>query len=398
MQNLYFEEKKKKHFNIGTLGHVDHGKTTLTAAITKTLASENLAKFLDYNQIDSTKEEKERGITIVAAHVEYESYLRHYSHIDCPGHQNYIKNMITGATQMDAAILVVSAVDGPQEQTREHIILAQRVGISNLIIFLNKIDELSDPELLELVKFELEELLEQYGYDPTNIASVEGSALKGLQASVGENNKYLPPIYELVNQMDKLPMPDRKMDLPLLMSIKEVFSISGRGTVVTGNIEQGVLNLNDDVEISGIHEKKVQSKAIGIEVFHKSKDVAIAGDNVGILVRGIKRDEIVRGQVLSHVNKFKTFKKFKAQIYFLTEDEGGRKKPIRVGYKPHFFIRTADVSGVITTLGEAEIALPGDTLDCIVSLDFQLVLNLNLRFTVREGNKTVGCGIITELD
>lgn len=398
ISKLKIDSSKKKHFNIGTLGHVDHGKTTLTAALTKTLAFEKLAKFLDYSQIDNTKEEKERGITIVAAHVEYESHLRHYSHIDCPGHLNYIKNMITGATQMDAAILVVSVIDGPQEQTIEHVILAKRVGIENLIIFLNKVDELSDPELIELVKFEIEELLEQHQFDFSKTAIIEGSALTALKSEANLVNYNKLPIYELIRQINKLPMPDRQIDLPFLMSIKEVFSIAGRGTVVTGNIEQGEILLNADVEINGIKDKSQQTKVIGIEVFHKSKEKASAGDNVGILLRGIKRDEIERGQVLAELNSTKAYRKFKCQVYFLTPEEGGRKKPIKVGYKPHFFIRTSDVSGVIETLSnDSGLCFPGDTVDCLVSLDFNLVLNTNLRFTIREGNKTVGCGIITSL-
>lgn len=404
-------EKKKKHFNIGTLGHVDHGKTTLTAALTKTLGYDGLAKFLDYNQIDSTKEEKERGITIVAAHVEYESYSRHFSHIDCPGHLNYIKNMITGATQMDGAILVVSLSDGPQEQTREHVILAKRVGIENLIVFVNKADEYEDLELFEVVKMEIEDLLEQHGYDLRSTPIIRGSALEILETFHSEwyvwYNKYefkyidwpdyRSALYELIRNMNKLPMPPRETKLPFLLPIKEVFSIPGRGTVVTGNIEQGTININDDVEISGIKEKSIQTKVIGLEVFHRSLEQASAGDNVGILVRGVKRDEIVRGQVLSSLGSVKVYKLFTAQIYFLLSDEGGRTKPIAKGYKPHFFIRTADISGVFLEIGENNVAFPGDTVECKILLDFNLVLTLNHRFTIREGNKTIGCGIIIDL-
>lgn len=391
-------ERKKPHLNIGTIGHVDHGKTTLTAAITKVLSKQNLANFLAYDAIDKTEEERQRGITITAAHVEYETEFRHYAHIDCPGHQHYIKNMITGATQMDGAILVVSAADGPQEQTKEHILLAREVGIPYLVVYLNKVDMVEDPELLEIVEMEVQDLLEQYGFPSAEIPFINGSAKLALEeeeaSDMGENS-----IIELMKQVDNyIQEPERLVDSPLILPIKECFSIIGRGTVVTGNIEQGKICLSDDVSIIGMDKPAINTTCTGIETFHKEMEYALPGENVGILLRGVDKNEVKRGQILCKTNAFKPSKKFKAKIFVLTTEEGGRNQPFYTGYIPQFFIRTASVPGkVILDNIEGGVAFPGDTIEIEVELTFSLVLNKGLRFTIRESNKTVGAGIILDV-
>lgn len=395
-------QRTKPHCNVGTIGHVDHGKTTLTAAITKVLADQKLAIFKSYSEIDKTPEERERGITITAAHVEYETANRHYAHIDCPGHQHYIKNMITGAAQMDGAILVVSAVDGPQEQTREHIILAREIGIPALVVFISKVDMVQEIEMLDVVEFEVRSLLEQYNFSPET-PFVRGSAKKALEETsstatdLGYNS-----ILNLMKAVDKyIPQPARSKDKAFLMPIEGVFSISGRGTVVTGKIEQGQIKLNEEVEILGL-TSNTKTTCIGIEMFHKEMDFAEAGENVGILLRGIKRNAVFRGQVLAKPSSIAVTKSFEAKIYVLSETEGGRRTPFGLEYKPQFFIRTADVTGTFTNFhnlkSNKDRIFPGDAVDVTVELITPLALQEGLRFTIREGQITVGTGIISKLN
>ncbi|HNK90414.1 MAG TPA: elongation factor Tu [Chitinophagales bacterium] len=391
-------QRTKPHCNVGTIGHVDHGKTTLTAAITKVLADKKLAVYKAYSEIDKIPEERERGITITAAHVEYETEKRHYAHIDCPGHQHYIKNMITGAAQMDGAILVVSAVDGPQEQTREHVILAREIGIPAIVVFLNKVDMLKELDLLELVEYEVRELLEQYSFPGATTTFVSGSAKKAIEEPIESGTKLgRGSIEALITAIDTaIPQPARMKDKPFLMPIEGVFSISGRGTVVTGRIEQGQVKLNEDVEILGLIPT-IKTTCIGIEMFHKEMELAEAGENVGILLRGIKRNAVVRGQVLAKPSSVTAVTSFDAKIYVLTKQEGGRHTPFYEDYKPQFFIRTADVTGSFKLKNNVQAVLPGDTVEVVVNLIAPVALQEGLRFTIREGQITVGTGIISKL-
>lgn len=394
------EKKKfirtKPHCNVGTIGHVDHGKTTLTASITKILSDKKLAVYKAYGDIDKIPEERERGITITAAHVEYETEKRHYAHIDCPGHQHYIKNMITGAAQMDGAILVVSVMDGPQEQTREHVILAREIGIPAIVVFVNKVDMLKELDVKELVELEVLELLAQYSFKDVPI--VFGSAKKAIEESIDSPTEIgRLSVEKLIQTIDeKIPQPQRSKDKAFLMPIEGVFSISGRGTVVTGRVEQGEIKLNEEVEILGILPT-IKTACIGIEMFHKEMDAAEAGENVGILLRGIKRNSVVRGQVLAKPNSVKVVNSFDAKIYILTKDEGGRHTPFFEDYKPQFFIRTADVTGSFKLHNNVQAVLPGDTVEVTVNLIAPIALQEGLRFTMREGQITVGTGIISKL-
>jgi elongation factor Tu len=396
------EKKKfqriKPHCNVGTIGHVDHGKTTLTAAITKVLADKKLAIYKSYGEIDKIPEERERGITITAAHVEYETEKRHYAHIDCPGHQHYIKNMITGAAQMDGAILVVSAVDGPQEQTREHVILAREIGIPAIVVFLNKIDMLTEPDLVELVEYEVRELLDLYSFAGSVASITAGSAKKAIEEPIDAGTELgRGSIEKLITAIDtSIPQPLRSKEKPFLMPIEGVFSISGRGTVVTGRIEQGQIKLNEEVEIIGLIPT-VKTTCTGIEMFHKEMELAEAGENVGILLRGVKRTSVLKGQVLSKPGSVSAVSKFEAKIYVLTKQEGGRHTPFFADYKPQFFIRTADVTGAFTFKNSIEAVLPGDTVEVNVTLIAPVALQEGLRFTMREGQITVGTGIISKL-
>jgi elongation factor Tu len=396
------EKKKfqriKPHCNVGTIGHVDHGKTTLTAAITKVLADKKLAVYKSYGEIDKIPEERERGITITAAHVEYETEKRHYAHIDCPGHQHYIKNMITGAAQMDGAILVVSAVDGPQEQTREHVILAREIGIPAIVVFLNKIDMLTEPDLVELVEYEVRELLDLYSFKGNEANITAGSAKKAIEETIETTTEIgRGSIEKLIKAIDTaIPQPLRSKEKPFLMPIEGVFSISGRGTVVTGRIEQGQIKLNEEVEILGLIPT-VKTTCTGIEMFHKEMELAEAGENVGILLRGIKRTAVIKGQVLSKPGSISAITKFDAKIYVLTKQEGGRHTPFYADYKPQFFIRTADVTGAFTFKNNVEAVLPGDTVEVTITLIAPVALQEGLRFTMREGQITVGTGIISKL-
>ncbi|PPQ64393.1 hypothetical protein CVT26_002100 [Gymnopilus dilepis] len=392
--------RKKPHMNIGTIGHVDHGKTTLTAAITKVLSEQGGAKFTDYNQIDKAPEEKARGITINSSHVEYETPNRHYGHIDCPGHADYIKNMITGAAQMDGAIIVVSATDGQMPQTREHLLLARQVGIKRLVVFINKVDQISDPEMLELVEMEMRELLSAYEFDGENTPIIMGSALAALE---GKDNKIgQEKIVELTKACDEwLELPARDLEKPFLMPIEDVFSISGRGTVATGRVERGVANKGTDVEIIGFGSN-LKTTLTGIEMFHKELDRAEAGDNMGALLRGIKREQIRRGQVLALPGSIKSAKKFKAQLYILTKDEGGRYTPFMANYRPQCFIRTADITAALTFPegtpdADSKMVMPGDNVEMVCNLVFDVALEVGTRFTLREANKTIGTGLVTEI-
>jgi elongation factor Tu len=391
-------QRTKPHCNVGTIGHVDHGKTTLTAAITKILADKKLAIYKSYGEIDKIPEERERGITITAAHVEYETEKRHYAHIDCPGHQHYIKNMITGAAQMDGAILVVSAVDGPQEQTREHVILAREIGIPAIVVFLNKIDMLTEPDLVELVEYEVRELLDLYSFSGSTASITAGSAKKAIEEPVEASTDLgRGSIEKLINAIDtSIPQPLRSKEKPFLMPIEGVFSISGRGTVVTGRIEQGQIKLNEEIEIVGLIPT-VKTTCTGIEMFHKEMELAEAGENVGILLRGIKRTSVIKGQVLSKPGAIAAITKFDAKIYVLTKQEGGRHTPFYADYKPQFFIRTADVTGSFTFKNNIEAVLPGDTVEVTITLIAPVALQEGLRFTMREGQITVGTGIISKL-
>ena len=389
-------ERTKPHVNIGTIGHVDHGKTTLTAAITKVLAFQGKAKYEAYDMIDKAPEERERGITINTAHVEYETDNRHYAHVDCPGHADYVKNMITGAAQMDGAILVVSAADGPMPQTREHILLARQVGVPHLVVFMNKCDLVDDPELLELVEMEVRELLSSYGYPGDDIPVVRGSALKALECDSADSPD-AQCILELLNACDTyFPDPVRETDKPFLMPIEDVFSISGRGTVVTGRVERGIIKVGDEVEIVGIRPT-VKTTCTGVEMFRKLLDQGEAGDNIGALLRGTKRDEVERGQVLAAPKSITPHKKFKAEVYVLSKEEGGRHTPFFTGYRPQFYFRTTDITGVIALEEGVEMVMPGDNATFNVELIHPIAMEKGLRFAIREGGRTVGAGVVTEI-
>ena len=391
-------ERTKPHVNIGTIGHVDHGKTTLTAAITKWLSLQGKAQFEAYDSIDKAPEEKARGITINTAHVEYETEKRHYAHVDCPGHADYIKNMITGAAQMDGAILVIAATDGPMAQTREHILLARQVGVPAMVVFLNKCDQVDDEELLELVEMEVRELLTTYNFPGDEIPIIKGSALNALiSESTDPNAPEYACIKELMDAVDSwIPTPDRKEDMPFLMPVEDVFTISGRGTVATGRVERGKLNLNEKVEIVGLSDEKRETTVTGIEMFHKLLDYAEAGDNIGALLRGVAKTEIERGQVLSKPGSIHPHTKFVGQVYVLTKDEGGRHTPFFNNYRPQFYFRTTDVTGVITLPEGTEMCMPGDNVDMKVELITPIAIEKGLRFAIREGGRTVGSGVVIE--
>ena len=389
-------ERNKPHVNIGTIGHVDHGKTTLTAAITTVLANRGYAEAFNYADIDKAPEEKERGITINTAHVEYETENRHYAHVDCPGHADYVKNMITGAAQMDGAILVCSAADGPMPQTREHILLASRVGVDYIVVFLNKADMVDDEELLELVEMEVRELLNEYNFPGDDIPVIKGSALKALENPTDE--AAIAPILELMEAVDSyIPTPERATDKPFLMPVEDVFTITGRGTVATGRVERGVLHVSDEVEIVGLMEEKRKVVVTGIEMFRKLLDEAQAGDNIGALLRGIQRSEIERGQVLAKVGSVNPHKKFVGQVYVLKKEEGGRHTPFFDGYRPQFYFRTTDVTGTIKLPEGMEMVMPGDHIDMNVELVTQVAMDEGLRFAIREGGRTVGSGVVTKI-
>ena len=387
-------DRSKTHVNIGTIGHVDHGKTTLTAAITTVLAKKGMAKAEAYDQIDGAPEVKERGITINTAHVEYQTEKRHYAHVDCPGHADYVKNMITGAAQMDGAILVVAASDGPMPQTREHILLARQVGVKYIVVYLNKCDMVDDEELIDLVEMEVRELLNEYGFDGDETPVIRGSALQALQGDA----KYEESIYELMDAVDTwIPDPAREMDKPFLMAIEDVMTISGRGTVATGRVERGQAHLNDEVEIVGIKDTQ-KTVLTGLEMFHKQLDVAEAGDNIGALLRGIARDQIQRGQVLAKPGSVHPHTKFKAQVYVLTKEEGGRHTPFVSNYRPQFYFRTTDVTGVITLPEGTDMVMPGDNVVMNVELIAPIAIETGTKFSIREGGHTVGAGNVTEID
>ena len=393
-------ERTKPHVNIGTIGHVDHGKTTLTAAITKWLSLQGKAQFEAYDAIDKAPEEKARGITINTAHVEYETDKRHYAHVDCPGHADYIKNMITGAAQMDGAILVIAASDGPMAQTREHLLLARQVNVPSVLVFLNKCDQVDDEELLELVEMEVRELLDFYGFPGDDTPIIRGSALNALVSeSTDPNAPEYACIKELMDAVDSwIPTPDRKEDMPFLMPVEDVFTISGRGTVATGRVERGKLNLNEKVEIVGLSDEKRETVVTGIEMFHKLLDYAEAGDNIGALLRGVAKTEIERGQVLSKPGSIHPHTKFVGQVYVLTKDEGGRHTPFFNNYRPQFYFRTTDVTGVITLPDGVEMCMPGDNVDMKVELITPIAIEKGLRFAIREGGRTVGSGVVIEVD
>ena len=393
-------ERTKPHVNIGTIGHIDHGKTTLTAAITKYLALQGGAEYTDYASIDKAPEERERGITINTAHVEYETAKRHYAHVDCPGHADYIKNMITGAAQMDGAILVIAASDGPMAQTREHLLLARQVNVPSVLVFLNKCDQVDDEELLELVEMEVRELLDFYGFPGDETPIIRGSALNALVSeSTDPNAPEYACIKELMDAVDSwIPTPDRKEDMPFLMPVEDVFTISGRGTVATGRVERGQLKLSEKVEIVGLSDEKKKTVVTGIEMFHKLLDYAEAGDNIGALLRGIDRQGVERGQVLSKPGSIHPHTKFVGQVYVLTKDEGGRHTPFFNNYRPQFYFRTTDVTGVITLPEGTEMCMPGDNVDMKVELITPIAIENGLRFAIREGGRTVGSGVVIEID
>ena len=393
-------ERTKPHVNIGTIGHVDHGKTTLTAAITKVLSLKGEAEFKAYDQIDGAPEERARGITINTAHVEYQTDKRHYAHVDCPGHADYVKNMITGAAQMDGAILVVSAADGPMPQTREHILLARQVGVPYIVVFLNKCDMVDDPELLELVEMEVRELLTKYGFPGDTTPIIRGSALKVLEStSTDPNAPEYACIRELMKVVDEyIPTPQRPVDQPFLMPVEDVFSITGRGTVATGRVERGVVKVSDEVEIVGIAKEIKKTVITGVEMFRKLLDQAEAGDNIGVLLRGIQRNEIERGQVLAKPGTIHPHTKFKGQVYVLTKEEGGRHKPFFSNYRPQFYFRTTDVTGVITLPAGTEMVMPGDNVTMDIELITPIAIEKGLKFAIREGGKTVGAGIVAEIE
>ena len=386
-------DRTKAHVNIGTIGHVDHGKTTLTAAITKIMAQTYGGEFKDYNQIDSAPEEKARGITINTAHVEYQTETRHYAHVDCPGHADYIKNMITGAAQMDGAILVVAATDGPMPQTREHILLSRQVGVPKICVFLNKCDQIDDPEFIDLVEMEVRELLNEYGFDGDNCPIIRGSALEALNG----NPEYEAKIIELMNEVDNyFPLPAREADKPFLMPVEDVFTITGRGTVATGRVERGRLELNNECEIVGIRDTR-KTVVTGIEMFRKLLDFAEAGDNIGALLRGVNRDEIVRGQVLAKPGSVTPHVKFKGQVYVLSKDEGGRHTPFFANYRPQFYFRTTDITGIITLPEGVEMVMPGDNVDMTVELIHPIAIEKGTKFSIREGGRTVGSGNVSDI-
>ena len=388
-------ERTKPHVNIGTIGHVDHGKTTLTAAITKVLAKKGFAKFEDYSDIDKAPEERERGITINTAHVEYETEKRHYAHVDCPGHADYVKNMITGAAQMDGAILVVSAADGPMPQTREHILLARQVGVPAIVVYLNKADQVDDPELIELVEMEVRDLLTEYDYPGDEVPIIVGSALKALEGDPEAEKSIL----DLMDAVDSyIPTPDRPTDKPFLMPVEDVFTITGRGTVATGRVERGTIKVGDAVEIVGLADEPKDTVVTGVEMFRKILDLAEAGDNIGALLRGVDRKEIERGQVLAKPGTIHPHTKFKAQVYVLTKDEGGRHTPFFNGYRPQFYFRTTDVTGVINLPEGTEMCMPGDNVKMDVELITPIAIEVGLRFAIREGGRTVGAGVVSEID
>ncbi len=393
-------ERNKPHVNIGTIGHVDHGKTTLTAAITSVLAKYGQAEATKYDEIDKAPEEKERGITINTAHVEYETDKRHYAHVDCPGHADYVKNMITGAAQMDGAILVVSAADGPMPQTREHILLANQVGVNYIIVFMNKTDQVDDPELLELVEMEVRELLSQYDFPGDDIPIVKGSALKALEAAMNNDDVKDNPdckcIFELMDAVDSyIPDPERESDKPFLMPVEDVFSITGRGTVATGRVERGTVKVQETVELVGLTDEKRQIVVTGVEMFRKLLDQAIAGDNIGLLLRGVQRNEIERGQVLSKPGSIHPHTHFNGEVYVLTKEEGGRHTPFFNGYRPQFYFRTTDVTGIIELPGGTEMVMPGDNIQMEINLITPIAIEEGLRFAIREGGRTVGSGVVT---
>ena len=388
-------ERTKPHVNIGTIGHVDHGKTTLTAAITKVLAKKGFAKFEDYSDIDKAPEERERGITINTAHVEYETEKRHYAHVDCPGHADYVKNMITGAAQMDGAILVVSAADGPMPQTREHILLARQVGVPAIVVYLNKADQVDDPELIELVEMEVRDLLTSYDFPGDDVPIVVGSALKALEG----DPEAVQSIKDLMKAVDEyIPTPDRPTDKPFLMPVEDVFTITGRGTVATGRVERGTIKVGDPVEIVGLADQPKDTVVTGVEMFRKILDLAEAGDNIGALLRGIDRKEVERGQVLAKPGTIHPHTKFKAQVYVLTKEEGGRHTPFFNGYRPQFYFRTTDVTGVIQLPEGTEMCMPGDNVKMDVELITPIAIEAGLRFAIREGGRTVGAGVVSEIE
>jgi elongation factor Tu len=388
-------ERTKPHVNVGTIGHVDHGKTTLTAAMTKICAEARGGDFVDYDQIDNAPEERERGITIATAHVEYESPLRHYAHVDCPGHADYVKNMITGAAQMDGAILVVSAADGPMPQTREHILLARQVGVPYIMVYMNKVDQVDDEELIELVDMEIRELLSSYDFPGDDVPVIVGSALKALEGDESEIG--IPSILKLVDEMDAyFPEPVRDMDKPFLLPIEDVFSISGRGTVVTGRVERGIVKVGEEIEIVGIKETH-KTTCTGVEMFRKLLDEGRAGDNVGVLLRGVKREEVERGQVLAHKGTINPHTKFEAEVYILSKDEGGRHTPFFKGYRPQFYFRTTDVTGAVTLPEGVEMVMPGDNVQMKVELIAPIAMEEGLRFAIREGGRTVGAGVVAKI-
>ena len=392
-------ERTKPHVNIGTIGHVDHGKTTLTAAITKVLGFQGKAQFMAYDQIDKAPEEKARGITISTAHVEYETDKRHYAHVDCPGHADYVKNMITGAAQMDGAILVVSAADGPMPQTREHILLARQVGVPYIVVFLNKCDMVDDEELIELVEMEVRELLSQYEFDGDNIPIIRGSALQALESSATDlSAPEYKCILDLMNTVDEyIPEPQRPKDKPFLMPVEDVFSITGRGTVATGRVERGTIKVGDEVEIVGLMDEARKTVVTGVEMFRKLLDEAVAGDNIGCLLRGIQRNEVERGQVLAKPGSIKPHTHFKGQVYVLTKEEGGRHTPFFNGYRPQFYFRTTDVTGVAELPEGVEMCMPGDHVEITVKLITPIAMEEGLRFAIREGGRTVGSGTVTAI-
>jgi elongation factor Tu len=391
-------ERTKPHVNVGTIGHIDHGKTTLTSAITKCLSQKGWAEYISFDQIDKAPEEKERGITIATAHVEYETGKRHYAHVDCPGHADYIKNMITGAAQMDGAILVVGADDGPMPQTREHILLARQVGVPCVVVFLNKVDMVDDPELIELVELELRELLSKYEFPGEEIPIIRGSALKAMQHGCGDDKcESCGPIFKLMDAVDSyVPEPKRDIDRPFLMPVEDVFSISGRGTVVTGRVERGIVKVGDEVEIVGIRPT-FKTVCTGVEMFRKILDQGQAGDNIGVLLRGTKRDEVERGQVVAKPGSITPHTKFKGSVYVLSKEEGGRHTPFFNGYRPQFYFRTTDVTGVMTLPSGVEMVMPGDNVHVEVQLIMPIAMEKELRFAIREGGRTVGAGVISDI-
>ncbi|MEZ4460883.1 MAG: elongation factor Tu [bacterium] len=388
--------RTKPHVNIGTIGHVDHGKTTLTAAITKVLSEKFGGKSMKFDEIDKAPEERERGITISTAHVEYETTNRHYAHVDCPGHADYVKNMITGAAQMDGAILVVSAADGPMPQTREHILLARQVGVPAIVVFLNKADVVDDAEILELVELEVRELLSTYDFPGDDVPIVTGSALQALEGNQGDYG--VPAIYKLMDAVDSyIPLPEREIDKPFLMPVEDVFSISGRGTVVTGRIERGIVKVGDEIEIIGLAAKSEKTTVTGVEMFRKLLDQGQAGDNVGCLLRGVKKEDVERGQVLAKPGSVTPHTKFKAEIYVLSKEEGGRHTPFFTGYRPQFYFRTTDVTGIVTLPEGTEMVMPGDRVTVGAELITPIAMEKELRFAIREGGRTVGAGVVTEI-